>query len=101
MMPGWMMFAAHVLARELDGDRPGERDEPPLAAVYESCATVKPASAETEPTLMIDRRPTDRCGSRASHEDGPFRLIACTRSQSASLCRGPTCLVFQSTPALL
>src|SRR5207245_1638965 len=104
MMPGWMMlqrtfWRANWMAIDLVSEM-----RAPLAAVYESCATVKPASAETEPTLMIEPPPERiRCGMPCFiTRNGPFRLIACTRSQSASLVSSTDLsLSFQSTPALL
>src|SRR5436309_897031 len=104
VMPGWMMlqrtfWRANWMAIDLVSEM-----RAPLAAVYESCATVKPASAETEPTLMIEPPPERiRWGMPCFiTRNGPFRLIACTRSQSASLVsRTDLSLSFQSTPAWL
>src|SRR5262249_54518380 len=104
MIPGWMMlqrtfWRANWMASDLVSEMSAS-----LELVYESCASVKPHSAETDPTLMTDPPPARiRCGMPGlTTNKGPFKLIAWTRSQSASsVSSTDRSRSFQSTPALL
>src|SRR5207247_10083941 len=75
MMPGWMMlqrtfWRANWIAIDFVSAMSA-----PLALVYESCATVKPASADTEPTLMIEPPPEHQVGDAVlHHEERPLQV---------------------------
>src|SRR5262245_23670241 len=76
----------------------------PFAAVYASWARAKPASADTDPTRMIEPPPA-RCRYGMPYlvtQKTDFRLIAMTRSQFASSVSSTERLrSFHRTPALL
>ena len=103
-MPGWMMlqrirsrpnWMASDLVREMRA---------PLAAVYASWARVKPARAETDPTLTIEPPPAARRWGMPYYvtQKTDFRLIAMTLSHHpSSVSRTERSRSFQRTPALL
>src|SRR3989338_2709917 len=103
-MPWWITLQRiRSFANWTDRDFPSEI-RPPLAAVYASCARVKPASAETEPVRMIEPPPARRrCGMPGLvTQNTDLRLIATTRSHHApSVSRTDRSPSFHKTPALL